>query len=206
MKGKNEFQSEINVFLISDEWNDFNNHNRLIFWGVSPRGPVKLVYKNRPVFFVDRSIESLELPFPIFRKEVRLKSFSDNPVDAIYFNTQNDLLRAAEYLDSKSIRTYESDINPTRRFLMERGINVQVKIEGNYSPENGVKIFQNPKILPDTYSPELKIASLDIETNASDNSLYSYAIHFKTDDDEKKLVRIIGEEEKQLNKNVYQCL
>jgi DNA polymerase-2 len=126
MKGKNEYQSEIKVFLISDEWNDFNNQNRLIFWGVSPKGPVKLVYNNRPVFFVDRSIENLKLPFPNFRKEVQLKSFSLNPVDAIYFNTQNDLLRASEYLDSQSIMTYESDINPTRRFLMERGINVQV--------------------------------------------------------------------------------
>ncbi|MDX1699391.1 MAG: DNA polymerase II [Melioribacteraceae bacterium] len=155
---------------------------------------------------MDRSLEILELPFPNFRKEVELKSFSRNPVDAIYFNTQNDLLRAAEYLDSKSIRTYESDINPTRRFLMERGINVQIKIDGKYSIENGVIIFQNPKILPDTYIPKLKIASLDIETNAADNSLYSYAIHFKGDDLEKKIVRVLGDEETQLDNNVYQCL
>ena len=195
----------LNVFLISDEWNDFNNQNTLIFWGVSDKGPVKILYKNRPVFFIDRAIEKLELPFPIFRKEVKLKSFSLNPVDAIYFNTQNDLLRSIEYLNSNNIRTYESDINPTRRFLMERGINAQIKIEGNYFMENGVLIFQNPKISPALYSPKLSFASLDIETNSADNSLYSYAIHYKSNEIERKLVRIIGEEDKQLESYVYQC-
>ena len=120
----------LNAFLTNNEWNDFNGKNSLIFWGISEQGTVKLIFKNKPVFFIDRHVTDLNLPYSHLRKVVEFKSISLNPVDAIYFNTQFDIQKGAEHLRLQNITTYESDITPTKRFLMEKGINAQVKIEG----------------------------------------------------------------------------
>jgi len=184
----------LSAFLLTDEWNDFNNNNSLIFYGVSDEGTVKLVFKNRPVFFVDHSTQNLNLQFAHLRKQTKLKSFSLNPVDAIYFDTQNDLLRAEEFLRSNKIQTFESDVIPTKRFLMEKGINAQVKIVGEFFKQENILVFENPKITPISFTPKVKIASIDIETNVKDNSIYSFAIHLTQN----------GKENKKLNDIVFQ--
>ncbi|MCB9208557.1 MAG: DNA polymerase II [Ignavibacteriales bacterium] len=200
----NSKPSFIDAFLFTDEWNDFNNRNSLIFWGTSDEGTVKLIFKNKPVFFVDHSAQNFNLQFSHLRKQTKLKSFSLKPVDAIYFNTQDELLRAEENLLSQNIKTYESDVIPTKRFLMEKGINAQVKIEGKFSKQENALVFHNPKISPTNFTPNLKIASIDIETNVKDNSLYSYAIHLTQNGNEHKIVRVLGDENKQLSDFVFQ--
>lgn len=195
---------EYYAFLFTSEWNDFNGKNSLIFWGTSDEGNVKLVFNNKPVFFIDRNTQELNLPYSHMRKEVNLKSFSLNPVDAIYFNTQFDLQKSAELLNSQHIKTYESDLNPAKRFLMEKEINAQIKIKGKFIRQDNVLVFQNPKISPTEYSPKLKIASIDIETNVKDDSLYSYAIHFTSSEKEIKIVRVLGESKQKLAEYIYQ--
>ncbi|MCB0744423.1 MAG: DNA polymerase II, partial [Ignavibacteriae bacterium] len=202
MTNKNKIS--FNAFLIADEWNDYQNRNTLIFWGTSDQGTLKLIFKNKPVFFIDRNVKEINLPFSHLRKQVNLKSFSLTPVDAIYFNTQNDLLKANELLQSQNIKTYESDIIPTKRFLMEKVINAQIKIVGEFTEQNKTLVLKNPKISPIEYSPNLKIASIDIETNVKDNSIYSYAIHFTRNEKENKIVRVLGNEEQQLSEFIFQ--
>jgi DNA polymerase II len=201
---KEKAKKILNAFLITNEWNDFNGNNSLIFWGISDEGTVKLIFKNKPVFFIDHEVDKLNLPYSHMRKDVKLKSFSLKPVDAIYFNTQFELLKAAELLNTQSITTYESDLAPAKRFLMEKGINAQVKIEGEYSIQGNVLIFPNPKISPTKYSPNLKIASLDIETNVKDDSIYSYAIHFTHFEKEINIVRVLGENNQKLDDYIFQ--
>lgn len=194
----------VKAFLLTNQWKDYSNKNLLIFWGISDLGNIKLVFTNKPVFFVRRSENELKIPYPYFRKKVELKSITGSEVDAIYFNKQNDLLRSSENLHSNKIITYESDINPTKRFLMEKGINAQIEIEGQFNQEGNLLVFHNPKVRPIDYNPKFKVASIDIETNVKDNSLYSYAIHQTCGEEEKKLVRILGDKEEKLNDEIYQ--
>ncbi|MFZ1289237.1 MAG: DNA polymerase II [Melioribacteraceae bacterium] len=204
MTNQNKLKINLNVFLFSDEWKDFNNKNSLIFYGTSDSGTVKLIFKNKPIFFIERNSQNIEIPFPHLRKVVNLKSFDFIDVDAVYFNTQNDLLKCSEYFASQKIKTYESDVIPTRRFLMEKGKNAQVKIEGNFSLQKNIMIFENPKISQSEFSPNFKIASIDIETNSENNNIYSYAIHQVEKDKKRNIVQILGNEETKLSENVYQ--
>lgn len=204
MNNNNNNPFEINAFLFTDEWNDFSNKNSLIFYGTSNSGTVKLVFKNRPVLFIERNSFNTELPFPHLRKKVDMKSFAFSEVDAIYFNTQSDLLKSEEFFRSKNVRTYESDVIPTRRFLMEKGINAQVNISGNFIKQNEVMIFENPKISPTQFNPNFKIASIDIETKTENNSIISYAIHQTENNVEKRIVRILGKEKTQLSDYIFQ--
>ena len=79
------------VFILTDEWQDIKGK--------------------------DVVLTALNVPHK--RKNVNMKNFAGVPVDAVYFNTQKDLKAAEELLSSRNISTYESDVDPARRFLME---------------------------------------------------------------------------------------
>jgi DNA polymerase-2 len=123
---------------------------------------------------------------------LKLSTFEGNKVDAVYFNTQRDLKIAAEFLDSKNIITYESDIDPVKRFLMERFINVQAVVAGEARKRDTLTTFNNPKILPCDITPQFVIASIDIETGIKDDTLYSIAVHVTGRSGEHKKVFMIG--------------
>jgi len=181
------------VFILTGEWQDIRGRNTLKFVGTSDElGTVELTFSNSPVFFLENKSIISNLSVPINRKKVELKNFDEKEVDALYFNTQRDLRTAAEELEKMGIRTFESDVDPARRFLMERFINAQVKVEGVFYQINNIASFTNPKIEPAEFTPKLLIASIDIETGSQNSRLYSIAIHLSGTIEEKK-VFIISE-------------
>jgi len=185
------------VFILAGEWQDVRGKNLLRFIGTSEKlGIVEITFSNNPVFFVNATSVITNLSVPFNRKEVELKSFDEKKVDALYFNTQRDLKTAAEEIERMAIRNFEADVDPARRFLMERFINAQVQIEGTFTKKKNLNSFSNPKIEPCEFTPKLLIASIDIETGQN-NQLYSIAIHLSGKEEEKK-VFIVSEEKPDL--------
>jgi DNA polymerase-2 len=182
------------VFILTAEWQDVRGRNVLKFIGTSDElGTVELIFSNNPVFFVEHKsvIENLSVPFN--RKEVDLKNFGERKVDALYFNSQQDLRTAIEEIESMGIKTYESDVDPARRFLMERFINAQVQVEGVCEKKRNLISFTNPTVEPCEINPKLLIASIDIETGTQNTQLYSIAINLSGKTEEKK-VFIVSDE------------
>ena len=187
------------VFILTGEWLDSRGKNLLKFFGVSEDfNPVEIRITNNPVFFIRRTEQIDNVKIPLQRKEVELKNFSGEDVDAIYFNTESDLRNAAEELHSSELKTFESDIDPARRYLMERFINAQVIVTGKSEIKNGVTTLINPKIENCEFTPDLRIASIDIETGAKSGMLYSIAVHFTFKEDEIKKVFMLNEDDSKL--------
>jgi DNA polymerase II len=184
------------VFLLTDGWSDVQGKNVLTFWGISNEiGPIEIRISNSfPLFFVPRAAEITGLNIPYTRKNVLLKNFNSEPVDAVYFNTQRELLLGAEYLRKIKIPIYESDIDPARRYLMERNIYAQVSLTGEAQKEGQSALFINPVMKPASVEPEFRILSLDIETGR-DNTVYSIACHLWGNITENKIVFIRGKQE-----------
>ncbi len=184
------------VFILTNEWQDVNGKNILRFFCASQNGSVEIIVENnKPVFFVSKDANLSHLNVPFKRKKVDMKDFSGNIVDAVYFNTQRDLKTAEEILSSKNIKTYESDIDPARRYLMEKSINAQMNVTGNAENNGKMLSFINPKIKPANVTPCFTIASLDIETGEKNNDLYSIAIFLKKKDEETKKVFMLSDEQ-----------
>ncbi|MBK9096999.1 MAG: DNA polymerase II [bacterium] len=184
------------VFILTGEWQDVRGRNILKFVGTSDElGTVEISFGNSPVFFIESKSVISQLSVPFNRKEVELKNFDDKKVDALYFNTQRDLKTAVEELEKTGIKTFESDVDPARRFLMERFINAQVKVEGVFYQKNNLASFTNPKIEPCEFTPKLLVASIDIETGQN-NQLYSVAVHLSGKIDEKKVFIVSEKKEK----------
>ena len=198
---KNQNEHTANIFILTGEWTDRKGSNILRFIGTSKEsGAVEVIItNNNPVFFIQRNFADLNLNVPYTRKEVKLKSFHKQDVDALYFNTQADLRKAADTLHQNGITTYESDIDPARRYLMERFINAQIKVTGSSIKKGKLTSFTNPALEPDEISPEFVVASIDIETGAHSGRLYSIAIHITSKKKEIKQVFIVDEEKSKLN-------
>ncbi|MCW8810628.1 MAG: DNA polymerase II [Ignavibacteriaceae bacterium] len=187
-------QISVKVFILTGEWQDIRGRNTLKFIGTSEElGPIELIFSNNPVFFLENKsvVEKLSVPFN--RKEVELKNFDERKVDALYFNSQRDLKTAVEEIESMGIKTYESDVDPARRFLMERFINAQVQVEGISEKRGNLHSFSNPKIEPCEVTPKLLIASIDIETGTQNTKLYSVAAHLSGKTEEQKVFLVSDE-------------
>jgi DNA polymerase-2 len=200
----NQSENTANIFILTGEWMDRGGNNLLRFIGTSKEiGAVEVVITNNtPVFFIERNISDVNPNVLYTRKEVQLKSFAGNEVDALYFNTQNDLKKATEVLHQNNITTYESDIDPARRYLMERFINAQIKVTGSSVKKGNLTSFTNPTIEPCEVTPEFVVASIDIETGAHSGKLYSIAVHITLKKEETKQVFIVDEEKNKLDNYV----
>ena len=196
MKEINKISTD--VFLLTGEWSDYSGKNILKFVGTSDElGAVEIsITNNKPVFFVERSAILDPLSKTYLRKETKLNNFNHQPVDALYFSTQKALGVLADTLHQSAIKTYESDVDSLRRFLMEKSINSQMKITGVAESKNSITKFINPVIEPIEVSPNFIIASIDIETGAKTNQLYSIAVHITGKKGEFKKVFMIGEKPK----------
>lgn len=189
------------VFLLTGEWSDYSGKNVLKFIGTSDKlGAVEIIVtNNKPVFFVEQSATLNPLTKTYLRKETKLKNFNNQPVDALYFNTQKALTSFAETCQQSNQTTFESDVDPLRRFLMEKSINSQMKISGVPEQNNSIIRFTNPKIQPCKTTPDFVITSIDIETGVKTNQLYSIAVHVTGKKGDHKKVFMIGENPKHTN-------
>jgi DNA polymerase-2 len=195
-----ENQHTANVFILTGEWMDWMGNNVLRLIGTSEEfGPVEInITNNKPVFFINRDTVLTEQPVRFTRKQVKLKNFSGECVDALYFNTQNDLKRMADELHQNNIKTYESDIDPARRHLMERFLNAQMKVTGSINQQDKLTVFTNPEIKPCDVTPNFVVASLDIETGDNNTRLYSIAVQVTGQKGDIKKVFLVGEEDAEL--------
>lgn len=190
--------ASVNIFILTGEWFDSQGKNILKLIGTSKEFDAVeiLITTNKPVFFIEKNA-AVNLPNKTYlRKETRLKNFNQQLVDALYFNSQKNLSVFADVLHQSDITTYESDVDPLKRFLMEKSINAQIKVTGNYEKQNSIIRFINPLIEPCAINPDFIIASLDIETGAKTNQLYSIAAHITGKKGEYKKVFMLGNKPK----------
>ncbi|HSD63818.1 MAG TPA: DNA polymerase II [Ignavibacteriaceae bacterium] len=186
---------QLKAFILTGEWQDIKGRNVLKFIGISEESsPVEIIITNvKPVFFIERKAVEPGLSVPFTRRSVELKNFQGKDVDAIYFNSERDLRTAAEEFGKSNTKTYEADIDPVRRFLMERFLNAQVSIKGEAVRKERLIQFVNPELEKCEFTPQFKIASIDIETGAGNRLLYSIAVHLTNRIEDEKKVFIIGD-------------
>ncbi len=180
-------------FILTSNYTDAPKH-QLVYYGVSADGPFKLIFNNKPLFFVESTSE-FECPSYVTRNKLPLKSFSGLNMDCLYFNNQKDLLDTKETLAKKGVRTYEADIRPHERFLMERFIYGSISYAGEFTLENNLKVYLNPQIQKSDYYPTLSYLSLDIETGPN-GELYSIGLHFKDKTSDKQIVLMGSNEDR----------
>ena len=185
---------QIEGFILSGFSIDQYDHFQLKIYGQSDAGS----------FFV--TIDQFSNYFFVERKfATELKSLDGVWVEKIECRTQNELKNRKNEFIASGLRTYETDIRPLDRYLMDHDIFTQVTISGDSFIKDGMICFNNPKIAKGHYFPDYKLMSFDIETG-KDGRLYSLAYSFKSKKINEDKVFMLGENElNDLFKEVHFC-
>ncbi len=169
---KPENSQSRDALILTREYFDRRDGLQLVVWARSTDGPIRVTITGQEaVMFVDRQLPHKEGR----RRERPLESLSGRPVDAVYFQSQRALRRERDRMRDQQLRTFEGDLRPHDRFLMERFVTGGIRIEGEAQPKQGYIEFVNPKISACDCRPELRTISFDIETDGFEGALLSIA-------------------------------
>ena len=147
-------------FLLTQEWQDTASGCVATFWGKGDDGPFALRTAVRPVLFV---AQGLALPDGLSvaeRRSLPLRNFQRQPVEALYFRRQRDLLDARERLRTAGVSVFEGDIGPSERHLMERFIHASCAFSGSSHAMDGYRLYDQPRMQRADYRPHLTRLSL----------------------------------------------
>ena len=182
-----------NGFILTAHAYDSSSGLILSYVGISENGPFELRFEQEKAVFFVSSESEFSLKVSHERRPLALSDFNRKNVDGLYFKKLSDLYDAREELKEKGIRTYEADVRPADRFLMERFIKGSVEFSsGDCISEGGVNVFKNPQIKASQYKPSLSTLSVDIETSRGDD-LFSIGIHYKDLYRDIRKVYMVGE-------------
>ncbi|WP_437269808.1 DNA polymerase II [Stutzerimonas balearica] len=169
-------------FVLTRHWRDTAEGIEVSFWLATDAGPRQVrVPPQEAVAFVPAvqraEAERLLAQAPPERgspapgwalRPLRLCDFRHRPVLGLYCLSYRRLLQLARLLREGGVDVYEADIRPPERYLMERFITAPVTFTGERDGTVQLRADEH-------YRPQLRLASLDIETTAR-GELYSIAI------------------------------
>src|SRR5690606_23519962 len=189
-----------NAFLLTRQWRDTRDGVALDFWWATDQGPCwTQITGQEIVFFVARAqAQTIARLLQGLRRwrmaQVDLKTFDNQPVNALYFFSQRTARDAQQRLDQANLNYWEADIRPPDRYLMERFVTAAAQLswpepggESHFATSKLLlnkpllnkpllnKPLLNPRISPAEYHPQLRLVSLDIETSMDAKQLYSIA-------------------------------
>lgn len=172
---------KIEGFILSGQSIDLNNQLQIKLYGQSDAGSFLIIANQfQNYFFVESKIPT------------SLKNLDGTYVEKIMCRTQADLKNQNKKFLEKGLRTFEADIRPLERFLMDNDFYSQVTITGEAQLVNGLLVFTNPEIVKGNYYPSCKILSFDIETG-KDGRLLSLAYAFQSANLNENKVFMLGE-------------
>lgn len=165
---------QVDAFLLSREHRDGDDGLEIVLWARAADGPVRVRLPGQEaVLFVPRGAPTrggrqVERP---------LTTLQGAPVDAVYFRTQRALVEERTRLAGARVRTFESDVKPADRHLMERFVTGGLRVEGPAEERGGVLRFdRGARITAADVHVDLSILSLDLETDDLGGPILSAAI------------------------------
>ena len=110
------------------------------------------------------------------------------PVVRVELEKPSDTPELRDRLQEHGIRCWEADVRFAMRFLIDRGLRGAISIRGvpetwDEAPGVRLTVFDDPELAPvaaeaeDGWTPELRVLSLDIETDPRARRLLSVALH-----------------------------
>lgn len=164
-------------FLLTRHWRDTADGIELTYWFCTPAGPCQAVVSGTSaVCFIDRQ-QQAALPPDASRKPLGLRSLAGQPVDGLYFQSQKRLSSFREQHNQHGRYLLESDIKPADRYLMERFITASALISGDSRSQARHTRVGDAVLRAADHIPELRLLSVDIETNGFSGQLYSIGLH-----------------------------
>lgn len=168
-------------FALTRQWCDTEQGIELRFWLATERGPVLVrVPDQEAVFFIPAAEEARLAPLLGLARGWRSQRLSllspdQQPVMGLYFKQYKRARDAAQIL-RRHMPVWEADVRPPERFLMERFLRSSMQVAGVLTQHVSHRELINPKFAAKRWAPNLRVVSVDIETDMQARMLYSIAV------------------------------
>jgi DNA polymerase-2 len=104
-------------------------------------------------------------------------TFAGESVARVDVRRPQDTPPIRDALHGIGIRTFEADVRYAYRYLIDRGIRGSLEIEGESRRGDGIDhVFEEPEIRAADWTPELRVLSVDIETDPKAERLLAIAL------------------------------
>jgi DNA polymerase-2 len=169
-------------FLLTPTYRVVNGVPEVHLYGVLESGEPCLIVDDRvrPYFFVRKSdVAHVHGLAPRLKPEqCDLQALDGAPVVRIHVAVPADVPPLRQRLEDHGIACFEADVRFAYRYLIDRGIRGAFEVEGESRHEGRLgRVFRNPEVRPAHWTPQLKILSIDIETNLRGNEVFAIALH-----------------------------
>lgn len=137
------------------------------------------VFDYKPYFYIKESDLKKAKSLAQFDDEkTSLKNLDDEKVVKIILKLPTHIQGLRKEFENNNIQCFEADIRFVMRFLIDHDIISSLDIEGAYEKNDRIdRIYYNPKIKHADYNPtNLKVLSIDIETDRHANSMYCVSL------------------------------
>ena len=138
------------------------------------------INKLNPYFFLEQSnVKKIPKQFSKCKiSKTNLKTFKGKNVVKIHAKNRPAVNKISHALHEENIDTFESDIKPQYRFMIDNDLLGTIEIEGEYeTAEKLDRVYKEAKITPAEFKPKLKIASIDIENDGKTKKLFCIGIY-----------------------------
>jgi DNA polymerase-2 len=160
-------------FIVYADYSLEENENKVLLYGRLENGQSFVsVHDFIPYFYIKESDESkCKLLLKNYNiEQTKLANFKGESVIKISAQNSTELNKLHKALHLKKIDTYEADIKPYTRFVIDNNILGSIDIEGDFSSAERIdRIYSNPKISPINFKPNLKVISIDTESDSKGN-------------------------------------
>ena len=116
-------------------------------------------------------------------EKTKKTNFKGKKVLKISSESYTELNRLQEQVHKKKLHTYEADVKPEKRFMLDNDLLGTIEIEGHWeSSEKVDRIYTSPEIKSvshEDFKPSLKIISLDIESDKNTGKLFCVGLYSK---------------------------
>jgi DNA polymerase-2 len=166
-------QPALSGFVLSRS--HFERRGRVVleYWLHTTHGPVRaLVESPNSVFFVKPGVHTSTGQ----RRTLQLQAADGAPVEGVYFDSLRALRDERDRLLAAGQAVFEGDVLPSDRYLMERFIAGSCSARGRKHTRQGYFELSSAELRAEHFTPELRVASFDIETDGLDGSVLSIAI------------------------------
>lgn len=199
-------------FVLTRQWFDHPKRGLIfVYWLASEQGPVCLEFDQQHAVLFIRRVDKTKVA-ELLRyydawtiKDVALQDFSLEPVCAVYCQSYQRFLDIRKILQRHDIKSFESDVLPCERYLMERFITAGVTFSAEFETQQlqfdaqtsvrEYPLSRQAKIKACEYRPTLKALSIDIETSIplgdELGELYSIGVYSA----DISLVLMVGDQE-----------
>ncbi len=107
----------------------------------------------------------------------RRRSFAGDPMRRVEIATPPDTPALRERLHRGGVDTFEADVRFAMRYLIDRDIRGSLRISGHSrTAGRSLRVFENPQVSAAEWSPDLRVLSLDIETDPRGQRILSVGL------------------------------